>query len=458
MILEAFLAEQKKPLLKVDLAALFTRSHGVVPALRAARREAGLSGAALYLDCSAIEQSDDVSRQHQLDVEHALADFPGFLAFGACTAMPFFDGARGGVTDIHVAIPEPEFRTQLWEKAIPSGTKLVPGTDLEQLGKQYPLSGGAIFGAARGAVSRAKQRNPKRPVVRRADLVDSARQQLTGRLSQLATRITTSLSWNDLVLPEESMDRLRELTAFARHRKRVFEDWGFGALLPYGRGLSALFLGPPGTGKTMVAGIIAGELGMDLFRVDLSRIVSKYVGETEKNLGRIFDEASQSHSVLLFDEADSLFAKRTEVKSATDRYANLEVNYLLQRMEDFEGVTVLTTNFEGGLDDAFKRRLRFRIEFPSPDQPEREALWRKMIPPEAKLDTGVRFDDLAYDYDLTGGHIKNAVVRAAFTAAERDDLIRYEDLRASAALECKEIGRLVREWPDDPKADEETNE
>ena len=178
-------------------------------------------------------------------------------------------------------------------------------------------------------------------------------------------------------------------------------------------------------------------------------MVSKYVGETEKNLGRIFDEASQSHSVLLFDEADSLFSKRTEVKSSNDRYANLEVNYLLQRMETFEGVTVLTTNFESGIDDAFKRRLRFRIEFPFPEQADRETLWRRMIPPSAEIETDIRWDDLAYDFELSGGHIKNAVLRAAFVAAERGDRIRYEDLRTAGNLECKEIGKLVREYPDD---------
>ena len=183
----------------------------------------------------------------------------------------------------------------MWQQAL-GRVKLAPGTDPDAIGRQFPLSGGAIKGAVRGAVQRARQRNASRPMVRRSDLLDSARQQLTGKLASLATRITTTLSWNDLVLPTESRERLNELVAFARNRKKVFDEWGFGTLLPYGRGLSCLFHGPPGTGKTMVAGILAGELGMDLFRVDLSQVVSKYVGETEKNLGRIFDEASQSHS------------------------------------------------------------------------------------------------------------------------------------------------------------------
>lgn len=448
MVLEVVLGSAT-PLLTVDIESLFAQPQFLERALRAARREALLQGAALYLDCSALEEVGDISREQRLTVERVFRDFPGLLAFGCSFMLPFYGGARGGVSEIFIPLPETAQREILWRSVLPRGVKLAAGTQLEELAKQYPLSGGAITGAVRGAVSRARQRNPQRPVVRRQDLLASARQQLTGKLSALATRVTTSLSWNDLVLPTEAMDRLNELTSFARHRKKVFDEWGFGAILPYGRGLSALFHGPPGTGKTMVAGIIAGELGMDLFRVDLSQITSKYVGETEKNLGRIFDEAGQSHSVLLFDEADSLFAKRTEVKSATDRYANLEVNYLLQRMENFDGVTVLTTNFESGIDEAFKRRIRFKIEFPFPEQADREMLWRKMIPPAAKLESGVRFDDLAYDFELSGGHIKNAVLRAAFAAVDRDDIIRFEDLRAAGSLECKEIGRLVREFPDD---------
>ena len=449
LLMRAVLHDRAQSVLTVDMMGLWADPAMLELRLRAARREALLQGAALYLDCTEFEVVGDIGRQLRLTVERVLRDFPSLLVFGAGMLVPFYGGVRGGLLDIFIPLPEAEQREILWRQAVPRHVKLAPGAALEELARQYPLSGGAILGAVRGAVARARQRDLQRPVVRRVDFVDCARQQLTGRLATLATRLTTSLSWNDLVLPTEAMDRLRELTAFARHRKKVFEEWGFGALLPYGRGLSALFHGPPGTGKTMVAGIIAGELGMDLFRVDLSQITSKYVGETEKNLARIFDEAGQSHSVLLFDEADSLFAKRTEVKSATDRYANLEVNYLLQRMEDFDGVTVLTTNFESGIDDAFKRRIRFRIEFPFPDQSDREVLWQRMIPAAAEIESGIRYDDLAYDFELSGGHIKNAIVRAAFVAAERADVIRYEDLRAAGSLECKEIGKLVREFADD---------
>ena len=449
MILEAFLAEVGQRLLVVDLAPLMGDASTLAVALRSARREAMLMGAALYLNCAFLERDDELPQGIVNGVEGALRDLPGLLVFGANHRVPFFLAPRDGLVDIHIPLPEAAERAVLWSRAMSRRVKLAEDVDLERVARQYPLSGGGIQSAAREAVSRARRRSATDTLVHRADLAEAAREQLTGRLSHLATRITTHLGFGDLVLPGDAMGRLEELTAFARHRKKVFDQWGFGAILPYGRGLSALFHGPPGTGKTMVAGIIAGALGMDLFRVDLSRIVSKYVGETEKNLARIFDEAGQSHSVLLFDEADSLFAKRTQVKSATDRYANLEVNYLLQRMEDFEGVTILTTNFESGLDDAFKRRLRFRIEFPAPDVDAREALWRKMLPAAADVVDDIRFDDLAHDFDLTGGHIKNAVLRAAFVAAERDEAICHDDLRTAGAQECREIGQLVREWSDE---------
>lgn len=455
LLLEAALTDAGGALLCLDLAALLERPLDLERALRAGRREAILLGAALYLDCTGVELDDESQPVPRSVIERSLGDFPGLLAFGASQRVPFFSGPRGELVDIHLPIPEPAERQILWEQGLPRRLNLEPGLDLEKVARQHPLSGGAIAAAARDAVARARRRDPAQMVVHREDVAEAARQQLTGKLSHLATRVTNVLSWDDLVLPEDALDGLRDLTAYARHRKKVFEQWGFGAILPYGRGLTALFHGPPGTGKTMVAGIISGELGMDLFRVDLSRIVSKYVGETEKNLARIFDEASQSHSVLLFDEADSLFSKRTQVKSATDRYANLEVNYLLQRMEDFEGVTILTTNFESGLDDAFKRRLRFRIRFPSPDEEARGALWQKMLPPQALIEDTINFEELAYDFELTGGHIKNAVLRAAFSAAQQDRGIRHEDLRAAGAQECREIGKLVREWPNEDE--EETS-
>jgi SpoVK/Ycf46/Vps4 family AAA+-type ATPase len=247
------------------------------------------------------------------------------------------------------------------------------------------------------------------------------------------------------VLPEELVDEVREFIGRVRHRRRVYDEWGFARKVAKGLGLSALFSGPPGTGKTMVAGIIADELGLDLYQIDLARIVSKYVGETEKNLSQVFDAAEAGHAILLFDEADSLFAKRTEVKSSVDRYANLEVNYLLQRMEAFRGITILTTNNDSAIDDAFRRRLSVRIDFPMPDSDERQQLWRSLLPDEAKapdLDDEA-FEKLADRYVMSGGYIRNAVLRAAFLAAEDGGAITTRHLQRAAALEYAAMGKVM---------------
>ena len=229
------------------------------------------------------------------------------------------------------------------------------------------------------------------PVVTRADLMEASRHQLQHDLKSLAVRVDKTYRWEDLVISVDGYHALIEMISYAKNAERVYDDWGFGAKHSVAGGISALFSGPPGTGKTMCAGVIARELDMELFRVDLSRVVSKWIGETEKNLARVFDEAQRSNAVVLFDEADSLFAKRTEVKSSVDRYANLEVNFLLQRMETFNGITVLTTNFEDTIDSAFKRRLTFRIRFEKPDADARGALWEKMFPPTAQLADDVDF-------------------------------------------------------------------
>ncbi len=254
-------------------------------------------------------------------------------------------------------------------------------------------------------------------------------------------------AWDDLVVADELRLQLRELVGRYRHRDKVLRDWGLGRRFGRDIGLSVLFDGPPGTGKTMAAGIVAGELGLDLYQIDLSRVVSKFVGETEKNLSRVFDEAEQARAVLLFDEADSLFSSRTRVESANDRYANLEVNYLLQRIERFSGVAILTTNFPASLDDAFTRRLSMRISFGKPDARARAELWRTMLAGAAVPRAHIDFDRLAAEFELSGGHIRNAVLRAAFIAATRDRSVDHELLRIAARIELKQQGMLVQGSP-----------
>jgi predicted nucleic acid-binding protein len=250
-------------------------------------------------------------------------------------------------------------------------------------------------------------------------------------------------AWGDLVLPETQREQVDELIARVRHRREVLEVQGFGDKTTKGHGQIALLSGEPGTGKTMLAGLIAAELGLDLYQVDLSNVVSRYIGETEKGLAKLFDAAESGHIVLLFDEADALFARRSEVKSANDRCANLETNYLLQRLESFAGISILTTNHDAALDDAFRRRLACHIKFPLPDEAERAKLWQALIPRQARIARDINVGRLARDFDMSGGHIKNAVMRAAYLAAARDVPISMEHLRKAAHAEYEAMGRIL---------------
>jgi SpoVK/Ycf46/Vps4 family AAA+-type ATPase len=262
------------------------------------------------------------------------------------------------------------------------------------------------------------------------------------RLADHARRVDRLARWTDLVLASDIMDSLRELVGRVRHRRTVFEDWGMARAMATSRGLTALFQGPPGTGKTLVAGVIARELGLDLYQVDLSKVMSKWIGETERNLATIFDAAEDGQAILLFDEADSLFARRTEVRSSNDRYANLEVNYLLQRLDTFDGIAILTTNSGGSIDPAFKRRLSFQLTFPFPDEETRAELWRAHLPRELPRSGELTFDALARKYQLSGGYIRNACLRAAFLAAQEETSLHQHHLERAVALEFAELGKL----------------
>jgi SpoVK/Ycf46/Vps4 family AAA+-type ATPase len=273
-------------------------------------------------------------------------------------------------------------------------------------------------------------------------LHDAVRQHRGARMGGLATRVERLATWGQVCLPPEVLDSVRELVSRVRHRMTVFERWGFGRVLSNALGLTALFEGRPGTGKTMVAGLIARELGCDLYRIDLSRVLSKWVGETERHLGEIFDAGEGGRIILLFDEADSLFGKRTEVRTANDRFANIEVNYLLQRLDSFEGIAILTTNFGKSIDPAFRRRLSVRLSFPFPDEELRARIWRAHIPAEIPTEADLGIDELARKYPLSGGYIRNIALRAAFLAAHEARPLGATHLERAIALEYRSMGKL----------------
>ncbi|MGI8928513.1 MAG: ATP-binding protein [Candidatus Limnocylindrales bacterium] len=277
------------------------------------------------------------------------------------------------------------------------------------------------------------------------DVQVGARSQNAAGLDRLAHRVQPRASWSDLVLPHGVVQQLQELAARARHRERVYDQWGIGGRASRGRGITTLFAGDSGTGKTLASEVIAGELGLDLYVIDLSTVVDKYIGETEKNLDRIFAEADWVNGVLLFDEADAIFGKRSEVKDARDRYANVEIAYLLQRMERFDGLAVLTTNLRANLDDAFTRRIDVIVDFPMPEDDDRRALWGMHLPPELPKADDIDLEFMARQFRFSGGNIRNVCLTAAFFAAEGDRPVTMGDLIRGTDREYRKLGRLTVE-------------
>jgi MoxR-like ATPase len=335
-------------------------------------------------------------------------------------------------------------RAELWRRRLdasaPDGATAggPAAEDLAALAAAFRLGPRAIGAAV------AEARNSGAAVTAAA-LAAAARRQGSAALAGEGRRVEQPYGWNDLVLPPDRLQRLHALGDRIRFRATVYDLWGFAATVGPARGTAALFTGPSGTGKTMAAGILAGSLGLDLYRVDLAGVVSKYIGETEKALARIFAAAEATSAVLFFDEADALFGKRTEVRDAHDRYANVEVSYLLQRLEEHDGVVVLATNLRKNIDEAFLRRLQFVVEFPLPDRDHRRLIWQRMFPAAAPLDPALDLDLLAERFELSGGSIRNVAVEAAFAAAVSGRPIGPDHVSTALRHEHQKLGRVPAE-------------
>jgi ATPase family associated with various cellular activities (AAA) len=331
----------------------------------------------------------------------------------------------------------PDERSLVWLAALDGA--VAPRFDTVAATGQFRLTPEQVFRAAEAAHRQAVAED--RALVP-ADLQVGARAQNAAGLERLARRIRPQVDWTDLVLPDDVIAQLRELTARARYRERVLDTWGMGARSSRGRGITGLFAGDSGVGKTMSAEVVAADLGLDLYVIDLSTVVDKYIGETEKNLDRIFVEADRVNGVLLFDEADAIFGKRSEVKDAHDRYANVEVAYLLQRMETFDGLAVLTTNLRSNLDEAFTRRLDAIVDFSMPEEDERRRLWAANLRPGLPTAGELDIDFLARAFQLSGGNIRNIAVAAAYLAAGEDRPVEMADLVRATEREYRKLGRL----------------
>lgn len=346
------------------------------------------------------------------------------------------------VISLELPIPEYPIRKELWIKNL-KNYQLEKTADINEIASKYNLTAGQIKDIMSTASTFAIWRNSKNIVITQKDIEESCHLHSNQKLSQLAQRIRPRHGWDDIILPGDIKEKLRELVQMFKYRYVVYNDWGFDKKLSLGKGISALFYGEPGTGKTLACEIIARELGMDLYKIDISTIISKYIGETEKNLSKIFEQAECSNAIIFFDEADAIFGKRTEVKDSHDRYSNIEVSYLLQKIDEYTGVVILSTNFMKNIDPAFLRRLQFNIGFPFPDEEYRKIIWQMMYPEKTPIDENIDYDFLANKLKVTGGNIKNIALQSAFFAAEKKDKITMDHIIQAAKREYQKLGK---EW------------
>jgi len=391
-------------------------------------REAVLSGTSLLLN------------HDEADNRNAVLSFiqnvhgPMFLA----SREPLSLWTRSTIR-LDINKPSAAEQRSLWQESLGAMAPQLNG-QVERLVSQFDLGMQAIHTTSAQVLNIGSQEKEESVGLM---LWDACRVQARSRLDDLAQRIDPVASWNDLVLPEMQLQSLRDIAAQVHQRTKVYEQWGFASKGTRGLGISALFAGASGTGKTMAAEVLANELRLDLYRIDLSQVVNKYIGETEKNLRRVFDAAEQGGAVLLFDEADALFGKRSEVKDSHDRYANIEISYLLQRMEAYRGLAILTTNIKSALDTAFLRRIRFSVQFPFPDAAQRARIWQSVFPASTPTDN-LDVYKLAR-LNVAGGNIRNIALRAAFLAAHSNEAVRMTHLLYAARSEYAKLEKPLSE-------------
>ncbi|MFZ4660024.1 MAG: ATP-binding protein [Caldilineaceae bacterium] len=434
-------------LIAVDLLALSEADGDPQDLLRLLCTAARLYG--LQLFCESV----DLLAQPQYRLLHLrllawLRTHPGVVILAGRQPWPVAIGDPLPVVSVPLQLPTYATSCQLWQHYLVNSGILLTPAEIAHLASSYRLWPRQIAEAVQIATHQRCgrwQEADERPITL-ADLRLAVQGQLGQQLGQLAQKVNPVQRWQELILPQEILDQLRELCSRVAQRQRVLEEWGFGRKLPQGKGTAALFAGPSGTGKSMAAAVIASELGLDLYRIDLAQVVSKYIGETEKNLDAIFTAAQEANAILLFDEADALFGKRSEVRDAHDRYANLEISYLLQKMEEYEGLSILTSNLAHNLDAAFVRRLAFTLYFPFPDEASRLRLWQTIWPVEMSAALAVGDGDfarLSQQFKLSGGNIKNIALAAAFLAAADGGVVTMGHLLQATRREYQKMGKTL---------------
>jgi len=439
----ALSGQWQRPLLCVDMERLLTQATDAAQLLRLAGRESRLQDAALFVDHVDAAFQEDEKRKAAIGHLADVATEDCWLTFLAGEQRWPFQGAFGRTVFQAFALPLPGLtvRRAACERAL---REVAPDADItwaEQVASRFRLTPGQIYDAVAWAVNHCALGDaPSEMTIE--DLFAGCRHTSNRKLAELARHVSPRCTWQDIVLPEDKLDQLRDICSHVKQRHRVFDVWGFDRALSSGKGLSVLFAGPSGTGKTMAAEIVAHALQVDLYKIDLSGIISKYIGETEQNLARIFQEAESSNAVLFFDEADAVFGKRTRIADAHDRYANIETSYLLQKLDEYEGIVILATNLRENMDDAFLRRMRFIVEFPFPDAAGRAEIWQRHFPPETPVMPDLDYAWCAQQFQVSGGHIRNIVLHAAFYAADNGGRVGMEHVINGARREFEKIGKL----------------
>ncbi|MFB9276240.1 AAA family ATPase [Cohnella cellulosilytica] len=431
-------------LLYVDMAKLPEEEEGGPDALDDVFREAAIQQA-IPVFCGFLPASDgEAARRRKQAWLERLARQPGtvfLLSEAPCRSLD-----RRGAIGLELEIPglREEERLEAW-RALARAYEVEDGLDWEALSSRFVFQPGQIASALKAARASAQWRaaGGGREQVGWSDLIQACYRQLSHNLAAKSKRLSPKNRWQDLVLPEEQTHKLRHACNHIRFKHTVYGSWGFERKLSYGTGVSLLFSGPPGTGKTMAAEIAANELDMEIYKIDLSQIMSKYIGETEKNLRDIFDEAQSSYAILFFDEADALFGKRSEVKDSHDKNANTEVAFLLQKMEEYRGISILATNYLQNMDEAFLRRINYVIRFPFPDEKQREAIWRNIFPPQTPLASDLDCGFLGRKLQMSGGSIKNIALTAAFLASGSGDAVGMKQVLQAYQYELDKTNRAI---------------
>lgn len=452
---EALAGEVKASLLVVDLAKIVESKSNFDSILKLAFREAGFQNALLYLDGVDALLKDEQAISYQclrstLATAQGVTVLAGMQPWNPTSAEPL------GILTVPFFIPDFDQRRYCWQTHLAAAGINLNEADLDALAARFRLTPNRIADAVVTTCNTARwqaaaggqgstENSSLNPIFqpKLADLFAAARMHSSHDLAELARKIKPNYSFDDIVLPADCLAQLQEICNHVKYRHLVHEEWGFESKLSLGKGLNVLFSGQSGTGKTMASEALARELQLDLYKIDLSQVVSKYIGETEKNLNRIFTAAANSNAILLFDEADALFGKRSEVKDARDRYANIEIGYLLQKMEEFEGLAILTTNLRNSIDDAFVRRLRFIVDFPFPNEKHRRQIWQQIWPKTVPCSPEIDLDFLARRFEIAGASIRNIALAAAFLAASEGEVINMTHLIRAIRREYQKTGKLL---------------